>query len=225
LIAPLVNLGYYQAFWVFDAFQFALLPIIAFLLYNLLEKKNPIAVLLIIVAVLLCPYPMPGWGLSGSYFMSWVEGQAKILLSFLLLVSFYLGYKGRPVLSGIVFALGAFDPRFGILGLPLFLFYNKNVLRDALGPAMTAFVASNILFFYPGTAQGFFNMVLSSGVTTPIYKFAWIPLIMLLSLIAVNAKQMFEVLRHARTISKIATIVFIIAVIVVAVNTRFVLNW
>ena len=82
LISPLVNLSYYQAFWVFDAFQFALLPLIALLLYNLLEKKNPIVAFLILVAVLLLPYPMPGRGLSVSYFMSWAEGQAKILLSF-----------------------------------------------------------------------------------------------------------------------------------------------
>ncbi|MGD0644027.1 MAG: hypothetical protein ABSA75_03885 [Candidatus Bathyarchaeia archaeon] len=82
LISPLVNLSYYQAFWVFDIFQFVLLPFIALLLYKLLENKNPIAAFLILVVVLLLPYPMPGRGLSVSYFMSWAEGQAKILLSF-----------------------------------------------------------------------------------------------------------------------------------------------
>ncbi len=108
LISPLINLSYYQAFWVFDAFQFALLPLMALLLYKLLENKNPIFTFLILVLVLLLPYPMAGRGLSVSYFMSWAEGQAKILLSFLLLASFYLGYKGKAAFSGVCFCAGGF---------------------------------------------------------------------------------------------------------------------
>ncbi|HUK84279.1 MAG TPA: hypothetical protein VLU95_00305 [Candidatus Acidoferrum sp.] len=131
LISPLINLSYYQAFWVFDAFQFARLPLMALLLYKLLENKNPIFTFLILILVLLLPYPMAGRGLSVSYFMSWVEGQAKILISFLLLASFYLGYRGKAALSGIVFALGAYDPRFAQLALPLFLFYNKERLKPS----------------------------------------------------------------------------------------------
>lgn len=195
LISPLVNLGYYQAFWVFDAFQFALLPFIALLLYKLLENKNPIAAFLILVAVLLLPYPMPGRGLSVSYFMSWAEGQAKIFLSFLLLASFYLGYKGKPALSGVVFALGAFDPRFAVLALPLFLFYNKNKLRSAIVPMVIVLVVANLVIFYPGTAQGFLNMILSSGDTTPLYTPAWIPTVMIVCLIAINARQMADELK------------------------------
>jgi hypothetical protein len=189
LISPLVNLSYYQAFWVFDAFQFILLPLIALLLYKLLENKNPIAAFLLLVLVVLLPYPMPGRGLSVSYFMSWVEGQAKILLTFLLLLSFYLGYKSKAALSGVVFALGAFDPRFAILALPLFLFYNKNKLRNALITMIVVLVAFNAIVFYPGAAQGFFNMIVSSGDTTPFYTPSWIPLIMIVCLIAVNARQ------------------------------------
>jgi hypothetical protein len=195
LISPLVNLSYYQAFWVFDAFQFALLPFIALLLYKLLENKNPIAAFLILVAVLLLPYPMPGRGLSVSYFMSWAEGQAKIFLSFLLLVSFYLGYKGKPALSGVVFALGAFDPRFAVLALPLFLFYNKNKLKAALAAMVIVLVAANFMVLYPGTAQGFLSMVFGSGTTTPLYTPAWIPTVMLLCLIGVNARQMINELK------------------------------
>jgi hypothetical protein len=196
LISPLLTLSYYQAFWVFDAVQFALLPLMALLLYKLLEKKNPIAALIILGAVLLLPYPMPGRGLSVSYFMSWAEGQAKILVAFLLLLSFYLGYSGRARLSGVVFALGAFDPRFAVLGLPLFLFYNKNKLRNALVPMIIALVGLNIVVLYPGTAQGFVSMILTSGTTTPFYTPAWIPTIMIVSLIAVNGTQIVEELKN-----------------------------
>jgi len=195
LISPLTNLSYYQAFWVFDAFQFALLPLIALLLYKLLEKKNPIFAFAILVAVLLLPYPMPGRGLSVSYFMNWAEGQAKIFLTFLLLVSFYLGYKGKPVLSGAVFSVGAFDPRFAILALPLFLFYNKNKLRNALGTTSIALVGLNFMIFYPGIAQGLVGMVFGSGDTTPFYTPAWIPLAMIVCLMAVNARQIVDALK------------------------------
>ena len=195
LISPLINLSYYQAFWVFDAIQFALLPLMALLLYRLLEKKNPVAAFVILILFLLLPYPMPGRGLSVSYFMSWAEGQAKVLLSFLLLVSFYLGFKGKPTLSGVVFALGAFDPRFAVLALPLFIFYNKDKLKAALLPMVIALTLTNFVVFYPGAAQGFVNMILGSGTTTPLYTPAWIPVIMLVSLLAINAKQMVESLK------------------------------
>jgi hypothetical protein len=197
LISPLVNLSYYQAFWVFDAFQFALLPLIAFLLYRLLEKKNPSVAFLILVAVLLLPYPMHGRGLSVSYFMSWAEGQAKIFLSFLLLLSFYLGYKGRASLSGVAFALGAFDPRFAVLALPLFLFYNKGNLRKAVIPLAVTLIVTNLAVLYPGVAQGFLSMVFLSGTTTPLYTPAWIPTITIVALIAVNAMAMLDELKKA----------------------------
>ena len=195
LISPLQTLDYYQAFWVFDAIQFALLPLMAFLLYKLLENKNPIVAMVILVAVLLLPYPMLGRGLSVSYYMSWAEGQAKILLSALLLASFYLGYKGKPQVSGVTFALGAFDPRFFFLALPLFLFYNKGKLKSAIVPMVLVLVAANFLVFYPGVAEGFFGMVFGSGTTTPLYTPAWIPTIMLVALIAVNGKALINELK------------------------------
>jgi len=195
LISPLQSLDYYQAFWIFDAIQFALLPLMAFLLYKLLENKNPAIAMAILNAVLLLPYPMPGRGLSVSYYMSWAEGQAKILLSALLLVSFYLGYKGKPKLSGITFAFGAFDPRFLFLALPLFLFYNKGKLKNAIATMILVLVASNFLIFYPGVAEGFFGMVFGSGTTTPLYTPAWIPTVMLVALIAVNSKAIINDLK------------------------------
>ena len=194
-VTPLLTLNYYQAFWVFDAIQFALLPIMALLLYKLLEKKNPAIALFILIAVLLLPYPMAGRGLSVSYFTSWAEGQAKILLTFLLLMSFYLGYEGKPRLSALFFALGAFDPRFALLALPLFLFYNKGKLKQAIPFSAVVFLALNFMIFFPGVGQGLVGMVFGSGTTTPFYTPAWIPAIMLAALVIVNAKAMFDTLR------------------------------
>ena len=131
-----------------------------------------------------------------SYFMSWAEGQAKILLSFLLLASFYFGYKGNAKLSALFFALGAFDPRFALLALPLFLFYNKGKLRQALPIMAVVFLALNFMVFYPGVGLGLIGMVFGSGATTPLYTPAWIPAIMLVALLAVNAKSIVDMIRE-----------------------------
>jgi hypothetical protein len=202
LISPLLSLGYYHAFWAFDVFQFALLPLMAFLFYGLLEKKHPAVALAVVVAVLLLPYPQAGRGFSTSYFMSWAEGQAKILLSFLLLLSFYFGYRGKAALSGITFALGAFDPRFAVFALPLFLFYNKSKFKAAVVPMVIALVATNAAVFYPGVASGFFGMVFGSGTTTPLYTPAWIPTAMLIALFALNGRQMIETVKSRWALSK-----------------------
>ena len=90
--------------------------------------------LLVLVAVLLLPYPMAGRGLSVSYFMSWAEGQAKILLSFLLACSrFTLAIRGKPALSGVAFALGAFDPRFALVGVAAVSFLQQKQAKTRIG--------------------------------------------------------------------------------------------
>jgi hypothetical protein len=190
LISPLTSLSYYQAFWVFDAIQFVMLPAVAFMLYALLEKKNTAVALAIFALVLVMPYPQPGNGLSTSYFMSWAEGQAKILLLFLLLLSFYLGSKGKPVFSGVIFAFSAFDPRFALLGLPLFLFYNQGKLKTALLTMVGVLLISNIAMFYPGVLQGFSSLAFGGGYSESFYTPSWIPLTALLCLMAVDAKEM-----------------------------------
>jgi hypothetical protein len=81
------------------------------------------------------------------------------------------------------------------LALPLFLFYNKGKIKAALIPMVIALLATNFMIFYPGTAQGLIEMVLGSGSTTPFYTPGWIPIVMLVSLIAINAKQMAETLK------------------------------
>jgi hypothetical protein len=192
LISPLDSLPYYPALWVFDLFQLALLPLIGIMLYYLLEKKHPAVAFAVLVTVLLMPQPLPGRGLSVSYFSQWTEGQAKILLTFLLLFSFYLGYNGRPKLSGIIFAIGCFDPRFGLLALPLFLFYNKSKLKASVGFAAIALVSSNLLLLYPGVAKGFVTMIVNTGASTPFFESTLIPAFMIACLLVVNISDMIK---------------------------------
>ena len=155
VISPLLTLDYQQALLVFDIVQFMLLPAMAFMLYKLLGSKHLAVTFAVMVIALLLPFPTANWGLSPSYYWQWGEGQAKVFLTFLLLLSFYLGSKGRPVLSGVALAFGFFDVRFGLLAIPLFIWYNRKNLKVATASAIGALALSNLMLLYPGMGSGF----------------------------------------------------------------------
>ena len=136
--SPFLSLNYQQALLAFDIVQFMLLPLMAYILYKLLEKKPLAVTFAVMVVALLLPFPTPQGGLSLSYYWQWGEGQAKVFLTFLLLLSFYLGSRGKPVLSGAAFAFGFFDPRFGLLAIPLYVMYNRKNLKVAMASAIGA---------------------------------------------------------------------------------------
>jgi hypothetical protein len=190
VISPALSLNYQQALLAFDIAQFLLLPAMAYLLYKLLGNKHLAVTFVVMVITLLLPFPTQNWGFSVSYYWQWGEGQAKVLSTFLLLLSFYFGSRGRPYLSGISLAFGFFDPRFGLLALPLFIMYNRNNLKSAILSAVGALVLSNLMLLYPGMGAGFLGMVWGSGVSTPLYYYALIPFLTLISLMLVNVKEL-----------------------------------
>ena len=174
----------------------------AYMLYKLLESKHLAVTFAVMVIALLLPFPSPNGGLSLSYYWQWGEGQAKVFLTFLLLLSFYLGSKGRPVLSGVALALGFFDVRFGLLALPLFIMYNRKNLKTAIPSAIAALALSNILLLYPGMGAGFISMVFGSGITTPLYYYALIPFLTLMALIVVNFKELVAAFDYKRLFAR-----------------------
>jgi hypothetical protein len=182
LVLPFTYLGYHEALLAFDLFQFALLPVIAVLLWWLLRHRSPLFIGVAMLLILLQPSPLPHWGLSASYYWQWAEGQAKVLEAFLLVLSFWLAKVDRPRLSGVIFSLAAFDPRFALFALPLFLFFNGKRWAVSSLYAVVSLVALNAPLLYPPIGAGFFSMVLSSGVTTPLYYYSFIPLAMIVSL-------------------------------------------
>jgi len=189
LTSPFLAINYQQALWAFDIAQFMLLPLIAYMLYKLLSRKHPALILAAFAVALLLPFPSPNGGLSLSYYWQWGEGQAKVILTFLLLLSFYLASKNRPVLSGVALALGFFDVRFGLLALPLFVLYNRPNLKVAAASLAGTLAVSNVMLLYPGAGWGFLSMVFGSGVTTPLYYYSLIPFFTLLTLIAINFRE------------------------------------
>jgi hypothetical protein len=196
--SPLLSIDYQQALLVFDIIQFMLLPVMAYMLYKLLGGKHLAVTLAVVTVALLLPFPTLNWGLSPSYYWQWGEGQAKVLLTFLLILSLYLGSKGKPVFSGIALALGFFDLRFGLLAIPLFVLYNRKNLKVASLTALAALFLSNLMLFYPGMGTGFVSMVFSSGITTPLYYYALIPFLTLMALIVVNFREMVASFKFRR---------------------------
>ncbi len=188
--SPLLSLNYQQALLAFDIIQFMLLPAIGYMLYKILDKKHLAVAFAVMIIALLLPFPTANWGLSPSYFWQWGEGQAKVLLTFLLALSFYLGSKNKPIFSGIALAFGFFDVRFGLLAIPLFVMYNRKNLRVAAASAVGALALSNVMLLYPGMDSGFVSMVFGSGITTPLYYYSFIPFLTLMALIVVNFKEL-----------------------------------
>ncbi|MDG6925705.1 MAG: DUF2029 domain-containing protein [Nitrososphaerota archaeon] len=192
---PFTALPYQQALTAFDMVQFLLLPLIAFFLYALLREKG-VAVAVVIAAIaLLLPSPEPQWGISAAYYWQWGEGQSKVLETFLLLFSFYLGKTGRPACSGAVFALSAFDPRFTLLGLPLFIMYNRPRLKKSMAAGVCVFLATNVFLLDPPIGSGFITTLVNSGLSTPVYYYALIPL---LTVVALTLANLDEIVRSWR---------------------------
>ena len=200
IVTPFLSLSYQQALLAFDVVQFMLLPLIAYMLYKLLEGKHAAVIFAVMIVALLLPIPTLQQGASLSYYWQWGEGQAKVFVTFLLLLSFYLAKQGRPYLSGVAFAFGFFDPRFGLLALPLFIMYNRKNLKVASATAVGALVASNLMLFYPGMTSNFLSMVFASAATTPLYYYALIPFCTLIALIIVNFKELLAAFGYKRNL-------------------------
>jgi hypothetical protein len=192
---PFLTLPYQQSLTAFDVFQFLLLPLIAFFVYELTKEKGIVTAVVVAAIALLLPSPGPHSSLTAAYFWQWAEGQSKVLETFLLLFSFYLGKKGKPLLSGAVFALTVFDPRFTLLSLPLFVMYNRRALKTSAVVGISVALVTNVVLVYPPTASGFLTMLFSDGLETPVYFYALIPLLTVLALTLANAQEIASMLR------------------------------
>ena len=182
VISPLLLLPYQTALLAFDALQLLLLPFLAYLLYLVLKGKGVWVIATVEAAVLLVPSPFPGWGLSAAYYWQWGEGQAKVLVTFLLVLMLFLAKYRRPKLAGVAGALASFDPRFLVLAVPLLAAYSKGRWTQAAGAFAIAFVLLNLPLFSPAVAEGMVKMLESGGALTLPFPYSWIPLVAIVSL-------------------------------------------
>ncbi|HVP23560.1 MAG TPA: hypothetical protein VMS77_06575 [Conexivisphaerales archaeon] len=124
-----------------------------------------------------------------------VEGQPKVLETSLLLLSLYAGRKNRPVTSGLLVGLSFFDPRFGLVAIPLFLTWNLEKLRAAFVSFVLTLLISNIPLFFNGTGFGYVGMVMSTGITSILYPYALVPLLTVAALTWLYRREVAAALR------------------------------
>lgn len=192
LAAPFLFLSYNQAFYAFDAVQFAMLILIAFLIYELLSLKNIAVIGIVLVLALLLPFStVASWGVSEAYFWQWAEGQSKVLQLALILLGLYFGSKKKPVLSGIFYGLSFFDAELAIFALPLFFTLNREkVGRAGIVTVLTLVVTNAPIFAIPGVAPVFVQTLLSTGASTPLRPYSLIPLVAIVALSCAMWKEM-----------------------------------
>jgi len=198
IVTPLIFESYNQAIISFDTIQFLLLPFVALLIYKLVIPKGLLFTLLVGLPALLLPSPGPQWGFSAAFYWQWSEGQSKVLETFLLLLSIYLAYSKRPRLSGALLGISFFDPRFSLVALPLFLTFNKHKLRGSLTALFAAGIISNLPLLYPGMGSGFLSMLVSTGIRTEFYPYAFIPFVTLVVLSLVYREEISSAYREFR---------------------------
>ncbi len=196
IVSPFTLLQYHDGLITFDAFQFLLLPFMAFLLYRITKGHSLRTRVFLATVVLLLPLPLHvnEWSVSTSYFWQWAEGQSKVVETFFVLLMVYFARSGKPRLSGVAFGLASFDPRFAIIALPLLLGYNPKV-RTAAAYGVGTLVVTNFPLLYPATMQNFLGMMLGSGLTTPVYYYAWIPILTVACLIVIDRKDIIPALK------------------------------
>ncbi len=193
MASPLLLLPYQSALLTFDVLQFLLLPLIALLLYELIKERRLAVIIPAVVAVLLVPLPLPTpqWSISISYYWQWAEGQSKVLDTFLLLSALYLAKSNKPRLAGVTLSFAAFDPRFALLAIPLFVTYSDSrAVRRSLAFAASAFVVINAPLLYPAMGIGFLEMVFTSGIPTPPYYYTFIPILALSALMLIDHEEL-----------------------------------
>jgi hypothetical protein len=189
MTSPLLLVPYQTALLTFDAFQFLLLPLIALVFYELIKDRRLEVMIPAIIVILLVPLPLPApqWTVSISYYWQWAEGQSKVLDTFLILSALYLAKSNKTRSAGVMLAFAAFDPRFALLAIPLFITYSDSkTVRRSLGYAALTFVLINAPLLYPPTGLGFIQMVFTSGLPTPPYYYTFIPILTLSSLMLIH---------------------------------------
>jgi hypothetical protein len=201
LISPFLLLSYQDAFIAFNILQLALMPFLAFFVYKLVEDKNLALAILACIVVLINPLPslpmtqaasdtmlyrftsINPQTFSWSYYWGYVCGNAHTLQPVLLVGAMYFGFVKKPWLSGLMFALSAFDPRFALLALPLIVWYNrKTLLHFAAGSAVFLTAMNLPFFFYHGIGFSLLHANASGFILSQMYAYDWIPLYAILVL-------------------------------------------
>jgi hypothetical protein len=195
LFAPFLTLSYLNALTVFDLLQLALIPALAFFVYELVKDKNLVLGSVAAVIVLIDPLPSPSLShstlgflhihvaslnaqsFSPSYYSGYMLGNAHVLQTVLLVGALYFGFARKPWLSALLFAFGSFDPRGALIALPLLLWYNRHLILKFITGAAAFVAATNLpFFFYYGVGFTFLHAEVSGNIVSQMWPYDWIPI-------------------------------------------------
>ena len=192
-LVPMTLFSYNTALILFDILQFALLPLIAYLLFEamlaLSDKRIDNLTIAsfsgVFIFALLQPLVpslsnLTYW--SWSYWRLWEQGEARVLQTFLLVLTFYLVLRNSK-LSGLSFVLSSFDPRMSILSLPLIIFFclRQKSLRSFVVGTLTSFIVLYVpTMLYANLGNQFFGTIFINDFN--FYSYELIPVMTIISL-------------------------------------------
>lgn len=158
-----------------------------------MKKENVVLGTIISGIILLQPLPNLNFGMDspsslwigGSYSMAWINANAHILQTVLLVGAiFFLVYSYKPLVSAL-FSFGCLDPRMGLLALPILVWYSLRVKKSKRFILYTIlFLAlENLPFFlYNNIGESFILADLNFNVVSQFYAYELIPIFSILCL-------------------------------------------
>ena len=190
LIVPLLALSYHDALVAFDLVQFALLPLLAYVVYRIFVsiptgggrtvRRTWLGLLLLaLFVVLLQPFVLPPSGFtywSWSYWWQWAEGQARVLQTLFIALA-VLFVQTKPRASGLFLTLSSFDPRMTLAALPLVVYLGwkgRSLGRFGIGLLVSSAVVYTPTLLYSGLAGQFYASILGHNPYT-FFAYEWIP--------------------------------------------------
>lgn len=201
LFAPFLALSYQNALSVFDIIQFASIPLLAFFVYKIVKGKSLVFASLAAVTVLIQPLPTPPLNhnafnflqfrffsltlqpFSPPYYISYFLANAHVLQVTLLVGALYFGFTKKPLISALLFSVGAFDPRGALIAIPLLLFYNRKKIVTFIASAASFLALTNLPFFYYyNIGYTFLQSETRGSVISLMYPYDWLPLYAVLAL-------------------------------------------
>jgi hypothetical protein len=206
IILPFLAFNYQNAMILFNFVQLLLFFALALFVYEIVKSKKTVHAIIVSIMILIQPLPYvlqspddSSIGLFLSYYIGWCNGNAHILQVILLVGAIYFALYKKPWLCSLLFSFGMFDPRAGIVAIPLLLLYNyrNNKLEHFLFSSFVFISITNVSFlFYNGVYQSFLDSTFNIFTIIQWYPYDWLPIYSILALSMIETK--FAILRVVR---------------------------
>ena len=209
-IIPLTVLNYSDATIVWNLINFALLPLMAFLIWKILSPKNWKETALATGVAFFTLFEPFNFSYSDfistieqsfngavilfspSYALEWAEAQTKVFELSMILLALYFVKKKSPIMGGFFLVLSFLDPRFTLMVLPLFFYIlikRKAFFTGVAGILLGVLVLNLPFAFYPltelskhGVLGAYVKSIFLQYKLSTFYAYEWIPFFSILSL-------------------------------------------